>query len=343
MSSWARRSAARDSSGHSSRSVRGEPVTQMLGCDGERRGLAHRLALSRRRRDDGAGQVDVVHGLVVRRPVAVRPDLRGHAERQQRGAPAQPDEPVGRPGQRVGDVRTRPLGHEDGPRAEQVPGGRLRRRRHHRDVGAAEAWRAGLHDQHLPDRGVVAHRLEHGARVALETMGGRIHDERPPVVEPRRPPLVLVEVVGEHRLRHGDRAVGQRVDAEGPAHVVRRRDAPQVRLDRVDVGARGEGEHAFLPLREVGHVERVLVQELALEEGEALAHQVERRLTVDGVEGQDAVDDRCPGGSRPWSGSCEMPISYFLTMESLSVWAETVSSLRRKSGSWMTSERRARK
>ena len=38
-----------------------------------------------------------------------------------------------------------------------------------------------------------------------------------------------------------------------------------------------------------------------------------------------------------------MPISYFLTMESLSVWAETVSSRRRNSGSAMTSDRTATK
>ena len=231
-----------------------------------------------------------MHGLVVSLPVAVRPDLRGHAERQQR-VRTQPDEPMGGPGQGVGDVRTRPSRHEDRARPEQVPGRGLRGRRHHRDVGSAEAWRARLHDQHLPDRGVEAHCLEHGARVALEAMGDRIHDERPPVVEAGRPTFVVVEVVGQDRLRNRHRAVSQRADPEGPADVVRGRDTPQVGLDRVHVRTGGDGEQAFLPGREVGHVEGVLVQELALDEGEALAQQLERRRPVDGVEGQDAVDE----------------------------------------------------
>ena len=38
-----------------------------------------------------------------------------------------------------------------------------------------------------------------------------------------------------------------------------------------------------------------------------------------------------------------MPISYFRMIEFLSVWAATVSSRRRNSGSAMTSERSARK
>ena len=59
--------------------------------------------------------------------------------------------------------------------------------------------------------------------------------------------------------------------------------------------------------RRSGRGEGVLVEELALEQRESVAHQVERRRPVDGVVGQDAVDERRPGGSRRGSGSGEKP------------------------------------
>ena len=241
VSSWARRSAARDSSGRSSRSVRGEPVTQMLGRDGEP--AARRMACGEPgRRDDGARQVDVVHRLVVgrsgRRPA--RP--RGRAERQQTRCHGAARRTGGPPRTRGGGCR--PAG--PGSRRWSASGAGT-------SVGACSPSAPPV-TLAPPRRGepgsTISTFLIAGSwRTASNTARafpssrwrGRIHEEGPPVVEPRRPALVLVEVVR--------RAPAPACATEPSASVWMPRarcrlyggeTRQQVALDRVDVGARGE-------------------------------------------------------------------------------------------------------
>ena len=105
-----------------------------------------------------------------------------------------------------------------------------------------------------------------------------------------------------------------------------------------DVGSRARQQDPLLPPVQVGRLEGVLRQQLALEERKALVHQVEGGGVVDRVVGQDPVDE----GRQREAGQDqqpEKPISYLRMIVTFSDWEATSSSRLRNRGSVWTRRR----
>ena len=253
--SWARRSAARDSSGRSSRSVRGEPVTQIVGRDGDAAARPHRLCLTLGRgRDDDAGEVEVVQtpgcgavrspsGPTRRRSRRRTATRRAAAQRRRTGAAA-PDSGCGMSA-RGPSVTKMVRG------AEQVPLDPC--------VAVGTAVTLAPPRPGSPARTISTFLIVGSRRTASNTARAlpssrwraRIHGEGPPVVEPRRPALVARRSCRRSApRRHGDRAVGPacgspRAHGAGCTAARRARGSRSIASTSAPGGSR---QHPLLPL-----------------------------------------------------------------------------------------------
>ena len=246
-------------------------------------------------------------GLVVR--ARGRPRCRGRRAPRRTPASGVPrrsaDEPVPAAGQRVVDVGARTVVDEDGPGPQQVA-----------LAGALSIWWLTT----LAPATCLLHRcvstnlqIDGSSATASNTARalpssrwltgstGKAHQWSCLGVQ-------RLLVVRTRRDRSGPRIAtrpsGQCPDREAAVEVPRRATraagcAPSRRRQRP---GRPASTRSFQSL-EVGLGERVLVEELPLEEREAVAHQVERRVAVDRVVGQDPVDERREVVARRGSGS----------------------------------------
>ena len=137
----------------------------------------------------------------------------------------------------------------------------------------------------------MAHLLEHRPEVARDCVLPGTDREGPPVVELRRPPVLVRELAPYRQGSRGDAAVDAGDEREAAIQTVGRRDSDEVAFHDVEVRIGHRRTDALPPADEVGHVAAVLRQEVALEDREPELQQVEVLRGVQGVERVELVDE----------------------------------------------------